>query len=115
MWCVGTDEREPFFSFGIGASGSGVPFHTHGAVFAEVLHGAKRWFITDPADKPVFDPNETSFRWLHRRNILPASKHLFECTLFPGEVCRTRVFSSSNKWLIFCRFSLSIRGIGTAL
>lgn len=24
-------EREPFFSFGIGGSGSGVPFHTHGA------------------------------------------------------------------------------------
>ena len=26
-----TDKREPFFSFGIGGSGSGVPFHTHGA------------------------------------------------------------------------------------
>lgn len=25
------DEREPFFSFGLGGSGSGVPFHTHGA------------------------------------------------------------------------------------
>jgi hypothetical protein len=28
-------------SFGLGGSGSGVPFHTHGAVFAEVLHGKK--------------------------------------------------------------------------
>ena len=26
-----TDKREPFFSFGIGGSGSGVPFNTHGA------------------------------------------------------------------------------------
>lgn len=28
-------------SFGMGGSGSGVPFHTHGPVFAEVLHGLK--------------------------------------------------------------------------
>ena len=28
-------------SFGMGGSGSGVPFHTHGPVFAEVLHGQK--------------------------------------------------------------------------
>jgi hypothetical protein len=28
-------------SFGIGAGGSGVPFHIHGAVFAEVFHGKK--------------------------------------------------------------------------
>jgi hypothetical protein len=38
--------REPFYSFGIGGSGSGVPFHTHGAVFAEVLWGRKRWFFS---------------------------------------------------------------------
>ena len=87
FWFV-SDEREPFFSFGIGPSGSGVPFHTHGAVFAEVLHGAKRWFITQPRDKPVFDPNETSFRWLHRRSIAPQPHHLFDCTLYPGEVRR---------------------------
>ena len=30
-------------SFGMGGSGSGVPFHTHGPVFAEVLHGRKVW------------------------------------------------------------------------
>jgi hypothetical protein len=28
-------------SFGLGGSGSGVPFHTHGPVFAEVVHGRK--------------------------------------------------------------------------
>ena len=38
--------REPFYSFGIGGSGSGVPFHTHGAVFAEVIFGRKRWFFS---------------------------------------------------------------------
>lgn len=29
------------FSFGIGPSGSGVPFHVHGHGFSEVLHGQK--------------------------------------------------------------------------
>jgi hypothetical protein len=29
------------FSFGIGAAGSGVPFHIHGHGFTEVIHGAK--------------------------------------------------------------------------
>ena len=52
-------QRPPFFncssdavgalSFGFGGSGSGVPFHTHGPVFAEVLYGAKvrRWAVGD--------------------------------------------------------------------
>ena len=91
--------REPFFSFGIGGSGSGVPFHTHGAVFAEVLHGAKRWFITAPGHKPVFDPNETSFRWLHYH--YPAAgagaagrPPMFDCVLYPGEV----LFIDTQYW-----------------
>ncbi len=82
------DDREPFFSFGIGGSGSGVPFHTHGAVFAEVLVGAKRWFLAPPGHKPVFNPNETSLRWLHdaeARALFPEPP-LYDCTLEPGEV-----------------------------
>jgi hypothetical protein len=65
-------------------AGSGVPLHTHGAVFAEVLHGrkvvpysvlcllalvsfcnfipTKRWFLYPPSYKPLFDPNETTLR-----------------------------------------------------
>lgn len=51
-------------SWGLGGSGTGVPFHTHGAVFAEgeflysfttqfkckVLHGMKRWFLYAPGE-----------------------------------------------------------------
>lgn len=84
-----TYTREPFFSFGLGGSGSGVPFHTHGAVFAEVLHGLKRWFVTAPDTKPDFDPNETSFVWVHKHYNATRSKlgdRLYECTLRPGEV-----------------------------
>lgn len=29
------------YSFGIGAPGSGVPFHVHGQGWSEVVHGAK--------------------------------------------------------------------------
>jgi hypothetical protein len=56
-------DRDPFYSFGIGGSGSGVPFHTHGAVFSEVLHGYKRWFVSPVTAKPVFSPDETSYYW----------------------------------------------------
>ena len=51
-------------SFGVGGSGSGVPFHTHGPVFAEVLYGAKRWFLKAPGPEPAFDPDGSSLRWL---------------------------------------------------
>ena len=89
--------RDPFFSFGIGASGSGVPFHTHGAVFAEVLYGRKRWFLSRPELKPTYDPDETSIRWLTlskgaknagqpRVASGEASEDLYDCTLGPGEV-----------------------------
>lgn len=33
-------------------------------VFAEVLHGYKRWFLTPPDYKPIFNPDETSFYWI---------------------------------------------------
>eukprot|EP01147_Barroeca_monosierra_P008673 gene8673-1066_t len=84
--------RDPFFSFGIGGSGSGVPFHTHGAVFAEVVHGAKRWFLSPPDKQPVFSPDETSYRWyrfVYSNDSYQDSKEfssLLECTLYPNEV-----------------------------
>lgn len=82
-------EREPFFSFGIGSSGSGVPFHTHGAVFAEVLHGHKRWLLSPPQSKPEFSPDETSLAWT--LGVLPrlsrnATETILDCTLGPNEV-----------------------------
>ena len=32
-------------SFGCGAAGSGVSFHTHGAAYSETLIGAKKWYV----------------------------------------------------------------------
>ncbi len=42
-------------SFGLGGSGSGVPFHTHGPVFAEVSHGQKVSFSLPFPHPRTFD------------------------------------------------------------
>ncbi len=56
-------------SFGLSGSGCGVPFHTHGAVFAEVIFGMKRWFVAAPENKPLFSGSNTTLFWL--RHVLP--------------------------------------------
>ena len=88
-------------SFGLGAHGSGVPFHTHGPVFAEVMYGAKRWFISAPGKAPEFDPNTTTVAWLRERERRAAAGdvgevsaesreeeevEILECTLAYGDV-----------------------------
>lgn len=68
-------------------------------VFAEVVHGAKRWFLSPPDKQPVFSPDETSYRWyrfVYSNDSYQDSKEfssLLECTLYPNEV-RPRVQSS---------------------
>ena len=74
-------------SFGIAGSASGVPLHRHGHVFAEVIHGMKRWFLYPPEFAPVFDPNKSTLQWLYE--VYPTVKkaeNLIECVLKPGEV-----------------------------
>ena len=83
-------------SFGLGGSGSGVPFHTHGPVFAELFYGKKRWFFYPPdgSGMPPFDPDESSLRWLkftYPTLFDPSSRAKgwhppMECTCSPGEV-----------------------------
>mmetsp|Transcript_16481 Transcript_16481/g.64309 ORF Transcript_16481/g.64309 Transcript_16481/m.64309 type:complete len:277 (-) Transcript_16481:46-876(-) len=74
-------------SFGFAGSGSGVPFHRHGHVFAEVLHGRKRWFLYDAVEEPDFDPDGTTLKWLHDvYPTLPEDELPMECVLGPGEV-----------------------------
>ncbi|KAG8145496.1 hypothetical protein E2320_012025 [Naja naja] len=45
------------YSFGIGGSGSGVPFHWHGPGFSE------HWFLYPPEKTPEFHPNRTTLSW----------------------------------------------------
>jgi len=75
------------FSFGAGGSGSGVPFHTHGPVFAEVLYGQKRWFLKAPGESPKFDPDENMQDWVEK--VYPEWKYdesLLECVLQHDEM-----------------------------
>lgn len=88
-----TIDREPALSFGMANVGTGVPLHTHGAVFAEMLHGKKRWFLAPPGDenKPRFDGNESVLRYA--MSVLPTytpqernPPALWDCTIKPGEI-----------------------------
>ncbi|CAK8694413.1 unnamed protein product [Clavelina lepadiformis] len=74
-------------SFGIAGAGTGVPFHFHGPGFAEVIHGSKRWFLLPFENKPHFDPNKTTLRWLlEDYQHVNASEKIYECVLKPGEI-----------------------------
>ncbi|KIH49389.1 hypothetical protein ANCDUO_20536 [Ancylostoma duodenale] len=48
---------------GMQYSGTGVPFHFHGPVFAEVIYGSKRWFLYPYEDRPEFEPDHTTLEW----------------------------------------------------
>ncbi|XP_070617049.1 jmjC domain-containing protein 8 isoform X2 [Erythrolamprus reginae] len=75
------------YSFGIGGSGSGVPFHWHGPGFSEVIFGRKHWFLYPPEKTPAFHPNRTTLSWFLDTypSLLPWEKPV-ECTIHPGEV-----------------------------
>jgi hypothetical protein len=76
-------------SFGLGGSGSGVPFHGHGHVFAEVFYGKKRWLLTKPGEDPKYNGDESSLHW--HLTTYPNLSHeekakLYECVCQPGEM-----------------------------
>lgn len=59
--------------------------HRHGPVFAEVIHGKKRWFLYPPEYTPIFDPNASTLQWLMEEYPTLQVKPM-ECVLQPGEV-----------------------------
>jgi hypothetical protein len=71
-------ERKGSLSFGIAGSGSGVPLHRHGHVFAEVLYGRKRWFLFAPDEEPEFDPDASTLQWFVPLCLLCSS---YDCLL----------------------------------
>lgn len=89
-------------SFGLGRSGSGLPFHWHGAAFFEVTQGQKRWFFAPP-DLDFSDVwGMSSLSWLtslwHHPDARASQRGLLDreslwlppgvwsCTQGPGEV-----------------------------
>jgi hypothetical protein len=79
---------DPVLAFGIGGHHSGVPFHIHGPGFAEVVVGAKTWFLFDVEKEPIFSSLNTTLQWYE--NIKPTinaqEAGLYECTIGPGDV-----------------------------
>lgn len=80
-------------AFGLGAPGSGVPFHVHGPGFAEALVGTRRWFLTPPDRKPAFDPERSTLAWLGSTD-LAGVPGLIDCVVRPGEA----VFFPPHWW-----------------
>jgi len=76
------------YSFGLAGSGTGVPFHTHGPVFADVQWGMKRWFLKAPSrEGPPSDPDASMLTWL--REVYPTldleREGIVECVCHPGD------------------------------
>lgn len=83
------DAKHATLSFGLASTGTGVPSHTHGHVFAEVFYGKKRWWIAEPRFKPRFDSDESVLRWL--LDVFPnytdsEKSNLLDCTISPGDI-----------------------------
>jgi len=77
----------PSLSWGLAGDGTGVPFHTHGAVFAEVMYGRKIWFLYPPSKRPTFLPDDTSLHWLtHEYPLLTEDSKPLQCIINPGQV-----------------------------
>jgi len=85
---VSRETDEVSLSWGIGAPGSGVPFHIHGAGFSEVVHGRKRWLLFAPHRRPPFNPNASSLSWFRAwqagEPALLAHGAPLDCTIEPG-------------------------------
>ncbi|KPI89337.1 hypothetical protein ABL78_1566 [Leptomonas seymouri] len=81
--------QDPALSFGFAGSGTGVPFHTHGAVFAETLYGRKRWWLSEWKREPRYDPDENTLYWLRhvRPTYSPAeAASVYDCVCERGDV-----------------------------
>jgi len=77
---------DPNFQLAVAGSGAGLAFHWHADVFAETLHGTRRWLLFPPEISPKFNPRTTSAEWV--RNIRPEfvnSEAFQECTLSRNE------------------------------
>lgn len=75
------------YSWGLSGDGTGVPFHFHNHVFAEVLVGRKWWFLYPYEKKPEFDPNDTTLNWVRERlPLLGDGEQPLQCILLPGQV-----------------------------
>lgn len=89
------------YQVAIAGSGSGLPFHWHGSVFAETLHGRRRWFVVNPDTSPIggYNPRSTMPHWIQEvYHELPDEAldigGLLQCTIEPGMA----IYVPANWW-----------------
>jgi hypothetical protein len=75
--------------FSLGANGSGLPWHTHGATWIGLVFGQKKWFVMAPGkatSEQRGSPLDSPTEWL--RGTLPLLKSVdhLSCTQLPGEI-----------------------------
>ena len=46
------EQEESWHALSIGASKTGLPFHSHGSSYLSLVHGLKRWFVYPPGASP---------------------------------------------------------------
>lgn len=83
-------------SFGLSGTGTGVPFHTHGPVFAEVFYGRKRWFVSGPEHRPEFNGTQTTLFWY--RNTLRAMSAKDRSVIYDGICARGDLLYLPDRW-----------------
>ena len=62
--CHSCTRDQVALSFGIGNSGSGVQWHTHGPGFSETIHGRKHWVLYPPNQRPSYNLDYASRHWM---------------------------------------------------
>ena len=76
------------YSFGVGGPLTGVPWHDHSAVFAETVHGKKRWWLrSKKLPAPSFPLDKTSLAYaVELPSLAPGARDgVLDCTTGPGE------------------------------
>ena len=87
--CSTCEDRElSALAFGVGNTGSGVQWHTHGPGFSEAIHGLKHWLLYPPDRRPMYDSDYASRYWMENNYMkIENSDDLpWECTLNPGDL-----------------------------
>lgn len=83
---------EPVVAWGVGGLYSGVPFHSHGAVYAASVLGRKRWWLAPPDREPAFGGNKTVLEYA---TAFPEDEEgVLACTVAAGET----LYVPSNWW-----------------
>ena len=82
-------DDEPIYAWGVGGLHSGVPFHRHGAVYAEVMAGSKRWWLSPPHQVPAFHGNATQLSYALQHpaeepGVLACTAHADEVLYIPA-------------------------------